>query len=256
MPNKAIARRLVLLAALFFAAPHSFAEKSVDTLISSAAKLTDNAEASQQRIDKLSDATRELFGEFQLESRRLEDLQVYNAQLSRQIENQEAKKLEIEQSLKDIAILERQIAPLLLRMIKGLEQFIELDIPFLLEERKERIAFLYSAMERADVSMSEKIRQLIEAFSIEQEFGNTIETYKGTLSFGEPKEVEFLRIGRVALIYQTLDGKYVGAWNSHTKSFDPLDDIYRRDIRKGLKMAKKQIAPDLLKLPFISAAME
>ncbi len=225
---------------------------SVDTMIKNASELTENARRSQQRINAMDDATRELYGEFQLENRRLEDLKVYNAQMRRQIKNQQAKIQEIQKTLKDISIIERQIAPTLARMIYGLEQFIELDVPFLLEERRKRVARLKDILERADVTMSEKIRQLAEAYQIEQDYSNTIETYKGQLNFGEEtKEVEFLRIGRIGLIYQTLDGKAIGAWNNKTKAFEPVDKVYRRDIRKGLKMAKKQVAPDLLKLPML-----
>lgn len=227
---------------------------NVDRLIDNAANLHERAKASQARIDQMSDSARELFARFQIENNRVEDLIVYNTQLQKQIDQQQRKTQEIEQTLQEIAVVERQIAPLLLRMIRGLEQFIELDIPFLLDERRERIQSLYAMMDRADVTIAEKFRQVIEAYGIEQTFGNTIETYHDTLQFDQPREVEMLRIGRVALIYQTLDGSAVGAWHAEKQAFVPIDNLYRREIRKGLKMAKKQLAPDLLKLPILSPA--
>ena len=59
----------------------------------------------------------------------------------------------------------------------------------------------------------------------------------------------FLRFGRIALVYQTLDGMEAGVWNQTTKNWDPLDASYRTAIRQGLRIARKQAAPDLIRLP-------
>ena len=223
---------------------------AVDTLVKKAAQNNSLAKSSQNKIDKLSDESRQLFSNFQLESKRIEDLNIYNLQLKKQIYAQNVKIIELSQSLKDITLIERQISPLLLRMIQSLEQFINLDLPFLLEERQERIQFLRSAMERADVSSAEKFRQVLEAFNIENEYGSTIESYKGSVILGEKsQEVDFLRVGRVALLFQTLDGNRQGVWNQKQHQWEELDDRYRRDVRIGLKMAKKQTAPNLIKIP-------
>lgn len=223
---------------------------AVDKLVEKAARNNSLAKASQQKIDTLSDDARQLFSNFQLESKRIEDLNIYNLQLKKQIYAQNVKIIELSQSLKDITLIERQISPLLLRMIQGLEQFIALDMPFLLEERRERIQFLRNAMERADVSSAEKFRQVLEAYNIENEYGSTIESYKGSVKLGErSQEVDFLRVGRVGLLFQTLDGKRQGLWNPKQQQWEELDDRYRRDIRLGLKMAQKQTAPNLIKIP-------
>jgi len=223
---------------------------AVDSLVNKASQNNSIAKSSQLKIDKLSDDSRQLFSNFQLESKRIEDLNIYNLQLKKQIYAQNVKIIELSQSLKDITLIERQISPLLLRMIQGLEQFIDLDLPFLLEERRERIQFLRSAMERADVSSAEKFRQVLEAFNIENEYGSTIESYKGSVILGEKsQEVDFLRVGRIALLFQTLDGNRQGVWNQKQQQWEELDDRYRRDIRVGLKMAKKQTAPNLIKIP-------
>lgn len=225
---------------------------SVDRLIKKGEQVHQQAVQSQRRINKISDQTRTLFGQFQLENKRLEDLNIYNAQLQNQIERQQAKIAEITETLENISVMDRQIAPLLLRMIRGLDQFIQLDLPFLLEERQERVARLRDMMNRADVSIAEKFRQVFEAYSIELEFGNTIEAYRGTLPVSQ-QDVEFLRIGRIGLLYQSLDGKSIGAWDRETQQWVELDSRFRRDIRKGLKMAKKQIAPDIIKVPLNAA---
>ncbi|MCG8312216.1 MAG: DUF3450 domain-containing protein [Pseudomonadales bacterium] len=251
---------MLLLSCTFLIAPllttmNSYAEKSVssvDKLIKSGERTHQQAVKSQQKINSISDDTRSLYAKFQLENKRLEDLNIYNTQMRNQMRRQAAKIKEIQATLKDISVTERQISPLLLRMIRGLEQFIQLDIPFLLDERSSRVINLRSMMNRADVTIAEKFRQVFEAYAIELEYGNSIETYRGTLP-GTQKDVEFLRIGRIGLLYQSLDGKEIGSWDPETKQWVEIDNRYRRDVRKGLRMAKKQISPDMVKLPIQTA---
>jgi hypothetical protein len=94
----------------------------------------------------------------------------------------------------------------------------------------------------------------MEAYQIENEFGRTIEAYRGELGKErEKRTVDFLRIGRVALLYQTLDATETYVWNQEGKTWVDLGDDYRSPVRQGLRMARKQIAPDLLLVP-VSAA--
>jgi hypothetical protein len=140
--------------------------------------------------------------------------------------------------------------PLMDRMIAGLEQFVALDVPFLEEERKNRVQNLQSLLERQDVSVAEKFRRVMEAYQIENEYGRTIENYKGSLEIGGlVREVDFLRIGRVTLVYQTTDGQSQGVWDQGSGQWVALGSEYRNRIRQGLRVARRQIAPELLLLP-------
>jgi hypothetical protein len=90
----------------------------------------------------------------------------------------------------------------------------------------------------------------MEAYQIENEYGRTIEAYRSTLERGDREvTVDFLRVGRIALVYQTLDEADAGAWDQETRSWVPLDSSYRSAIRQGLRIARKQAAPDLIRLP-------
>ena len=61
-------------------------------------------------------------------------------------------------------------------------------------------------------------------------------------------ELDFLRIGRIALMYQSVDGKISGVWNQNTQSWDDASG-QRNQIKLGLSIAKKQVPPDLVILP-------
>jgi hypothetical protein len=135
-------------------------------------------------------------------------------------------------------------------MVDGLEQFIELDIPFEAEARARGVVELRSIVERADVTDAEKFRRVLEAWQIENEYGNTYGTYQGQLDIdGTTREVEFLRVGRAVLLYQTPDLEFTGAWDQRTRGWVTLGSQHRNSVRQGLRMARQQLAPDLLLLP-------
>ena len=134
-------------------------------------------------------------------------------------------------------------------MLDTLEQFVDLDVPFLLEERKQRVAMLEAMMPRADVTLSEKYRRILEAYQIELDYGRTLEAYEADLGEGEgARTVRFLRVGRVALLYQTMDGEETGYWDAESRSW-LVDDDYRHAFQEGVTVAKKLRAPEMLRVP-------
>ena len=166
------------------------------------------------------------------------------------IASQEAELASLEDQLARVQGVGRSVTPLMLLMIDGIETFVALDVPFLIEERTERMVELRKLMTRADVTNAEKYRQIMEAYQIENEYGRTIESYRGAVELGDRETtVDFLRFGRISLVYQSLDQADSGVWNQETRSWDRLDSSYRSAIRQGLRIARKQAAPDLIRLP-------
>ena len=205
---------------------------------------------SQKKIDRVSGQTRKALDEFRRVSRETDNLITYNGHLRKMLRSQQEEKESIERQLVEIETTKHEIVPLILRMLESIETFVELDFPFLPEERHKRIENLKAMMLRADVSNAEKYRRILEAYQIENDYGQTIEAYRADLKAnGTPKTVNFLRLGRVALYYQTLDGNETGNWNRVKKRWQLLPDKYKKPIRNGLRIARKEKAPDLLILP-------
>ena len=67
---------------------------------------------------------------------------------------------------------------------------------------------------RVYVAPSEKFRRVMEAYQIEMDYGRTLEAYSGLHTVdGQERDVDFLRVGRTAFIFQTRDGSSLGIWN-------------------------------------------
>lgn len=224
---------------------------TLDSVLAVGEAKNDAARKSQARIDRLADETRDLLNDYKTVNKQIDGLKVYNARLQRQIDNQMKRVGEIDQSISQVTIIQRQMTPLVIRMIDGLEQFVELDVPFEKDERMERVEFLRSNIDRADVSVAEKFRGVLEAYNIELQYGRGIDTYRGTIDMnGTSRDVDFLRVGRIALLYQTTDGAMSGAWDSSSNAWVDLPaGEYEAAIRKGIRIAKKQATIELLNMP-------
>lgn len=219
-------------------------------VVDEAAKINESAAQSQATINGITDQIESKLQQYKTLMKEIEGLEVYNTQLTKQIDSQHQEMADLNDAIDEVSVVERQITPLMIRMIDGMEQFIALDVPFLAKERANRVADLKAMMDRADVAASEKFRRVMEAYQVEMEYGRTMEAYSGIHTInGNERDVEFLRLGRTALIYQTRDASMQGVWNKQTRQWEALDSSYRTQITKGLRMAKKQLAPDLLMLP-------
>ncbi len=209
------------------------------------------ARKSQQKIDRLADETRDLLTDYKTVMKQVDGLVVYNERLQRQVDNQVVRLGEIDEAISQTTVIQRQMTPLVIRMIDGLEKFVELDVPFHMDERQQRLAFLRSNLDRSDVSVAEKFRQVLEAYKIENEYGRKIDAYKGSVEIdGVERDVNFFRVGRVALLYQTTDTEMSGAWDQANRTWVPLErGEYRNAIMKGLRIARKEASIDLLNLP-------
>lgn len=224
--------------------------QGVDRLIEAEGIRIQQAQASQDQIDEIVNETRTLAEEYRAVLKEVEGLRVYNTLLDRQIADQETELSNLRTSIDQVQVIERQILPLLTRMVDGLELFVDLDVPFLIEERTARVDNNRDLLERADVTAAEKFRVVMEAWQIENDYARTISTYTDELELdGVTREVDVLQIGRVALIYQTPDGAQSGAWDQRTQQWVPVGNEYRNAIRQGISLALNQLAPTLLLLP-------
>lgn len=229
-------------------------EMTNDNVVKDTIKLStesiENSGLTQEQIVKLDEQTRILLADYQSTSKAYDSLKLYNDQVQKIINSQIDEIENIILKIDELDQTNQRIVPFMLRMIDGLENFIQLDIPFLMNERKSRVETLKSTMDRGDISTSEKFRLIIEAYKTELEYGRTIESYRDNIVIdGVETSADFLRIGRIALTYLTVDGSKGGYWDTNLSSWEKASSSIKRSTADALKVASKQAPPALIKIP-------
>jgi len=229
------------------------ASQTVGGLIRAEEARITQAQAQQDEIDGIVATTRSRFDQYQGLLREIEGLEVYNNLLQAQIDDQNETLDTLRTSIDQVSVIERQMLPLMTRMIDSLELFIEEDLPFLLDERRERVVFLKALVNRSDVSAAEQFRQVMDAWQREmRDYGSNSEVYVDEITVGDiVREVEVLRVGRITLVYLTPDGNQSGAWDHVAREWVQLDSVYNNEIRAGIN-AVRSGAPALFTVPVAS----
>jgi cell division protein FtsB len=214
------------------------------------ADTNNSASASQKKIDDLARESRNLVEEY----RKLLDGSEYQAAYTRELEEleqvQQQQLAGLREQIVQARLTGQRIVPLMRSMADSLEKFVVLDLPFHQEERVAAVLDLKQRLRAPDISVSAKFRILLEAFQLEQDYGGNIESWRGLLQLeGEEFSVEYLRVGRVALYYQSLDGSSSGYWDRDQQAWVPLEERYNRGLAQALRVAQNISAPQLLNLP-------
>jgi hypothetical protein len=227
---------------------------TVDQVLQADQRRLQLAQESQERINQVVEGTRSLGDQYRAINKEIDGLRVYNRLMTAQTNGQKATLEDISISVDQVDVINRQIFPLMERMIDALEQSIALDIPFLMDERNKRMSDLKAIMERSDVSVAEKFRKVMEAYQIENDYGSSNEYYVQELEIdGVNREYNMLRIGRIGLYFQSDDTSVTGWWNAETGAFEVTGNEHRNEVRKGLRVARQLIAPELVLLPVPAA---
>lgn len=241
---------LVLVLMLALTLPGMAVAETYEDAVELQSQTDEDARAHQQRIEALSDEATRMLEEYRLASQRQRRLKAYNQQLERLIESQEEEADSLRTQIEDVQLIERDIIPHMLDLLADLAWFVEQDLPFLPDERSERLQELRRMLDRADVSSAEKYRRLMEAYQIEAEYGRTLEAWRGTLGEGdERRTVEFLRVGRLILLYRSLDGSELARWDSAAGEWRSLSSRYHEAVDSAFRVARRQAPPELLVLP-------
>lgn len=225
------------------------AASSEQTLNKSDAVISNNAKksaASQRKINTLDDARNQRFDEYRTIKAEIDQLDVYNQQMSAIVASQQQDLASLDTQISEIETTERGVLPLMQRMIATLDDFTAQDTPFLKNERATRIAKLKALMSSADSTVSEKFRRVLEAYQIEVDYGRNVEAYRAKEN---DTTFDFLRIGRLALYKFSNDGRQAWLWQPNTQQWSALESEHLRDLKKALKVAQKVLAPQLMIVP-------
>lgn len=243
-------RLAVVACGLCLFAGSAAGDQRVNEMLALQQSATADDKQAQAEVDALADETQEAVSEYRVRLQELDRARRYNDNLQRVIDDQESEKASLNRQINEFGDLERGIVPLLMDMVEDLDRFVSLDVPFLPDMRSRVLTSLRDLMDRSDVSIAEKYRRVMGFYQGEAAMGRNMESYPGELEIGGVnRKVEFLRVGRVLLAYQTPDREETGYWDTRTQEWRSLDDSYRSPITQGIRMARRLAPPDILTLP-------
>ena len=206
---------------------------------------------------------------------------------------QEAKIASLEAQIAGTPDLKAGVQPMLDKMIVAIEAEMSADVPFKQGERFERFNKAAGVVADAAAVPAEKMRLALGLYSVEVGYGQSMEAYGGAhpipdkagkrmaacvedaksnacgLNKKQLNEIErgapvdelttpvmdgdYLRYGRVALVYMTHDASASFRYDPPSKKWEELSSAKTLEVRRAIRIAKGEAAPGVVTAPVFVA---
>jgi len=224
--------------------------------------------------------------------------QIANAKLSLAqkeafVAHQEAEMASLKAQIAGTDDLKAGVQPMLDKMIAAIETEMSADVPFKQGERFERFNDAAGVISDAAAIPAEKMRKALNLYSVEVNYGQTMEAYAGNHPIAEKsgkrmtacledaksnacglnkkqlKEIDrgapvdeltipvmdgdYLRYGRLALVYMTHDASESYRYDPASKTWDEFSAAKTLEVRRAIRIAKGEAAPGVVTAPVFIA---
>ncbi|WP_051202065.1 DUF3450 family protein [Ferrimonas senticii] len=171
------------------------------------------------------------------------------AKLERQVAEQQAQVSQLSTDIANIDAIRQHLDPNLEIWYAELERFVEADLPFAKEERARRLSFLRQALDDVNLNQAERFSRLLEALRIEIEQGYGSHSEQALIELaGEQRQMQLLRIGRLAWFAQSADGQHSGYFDRSNNQWQPLGSEHNAAISSAIAISQNQQAAALVPL--------
>ena len=257
MKNVLTPARGAILATLVVGFTAPAVAQGLDRAIATGEQATRRAEQVQQQINQLDDERSDMVGEFRTLLQRKTAAELYARQQEAAVESQEREIASLTDQLSRVDEITSQTVPMLETLIDDLDAFVDADLPFRLEERKDRIARLREYLVDPNVSVTERYRQIMDAYTAEMEVGRKTDTWKETISVDDKEvTVDMVLFGRVALVYMDPTGRYAKRYDRETSSWVDLESKYKAEIEKAIRIIQGKRTQDVMYVPATKLAVQ
>ena len=204
----------------------------------------------QKRVDAWERQRQEMISRLQNLKMQEDLLRYRQKKLQLYITERQSKIAELKKGIAEQQVIARELEPFLDQTLARARTSYEQGLPFLSVERQQRFDELESFLSSYEASLAEKLRRVLEMLQIEAQYGHQVEAYERVLELsGVETTVNVLRLGSIGLYYLTLDGRNAGWYNPEKGKWEILPGRFLEPIKEGLRMAMKQRAIDLVRLP-------
>jgi regulator of replication initiation timing len=252
--NKKSLMATAMVGALTLAGSNIATADALTNLQKVEAKIFKQSAKSQNKINSIYEQTQDLLAEYRNTVDEADVLRGYNDHVQRMVNDQKANVVSLQRQIDSIDEFKQGVVPLMYKMIDTLESFIKLDVPMNIARRVSRVTNLRDVMDDSNVTTSEQFRLVLEAYEIESGYGTIFDAYQGEIDLGgRTLTADFVHMGRIAFVAQSLDAKHSWLWNNETRAWEELGDEYLKSVTDAIRMARKQLPMDLAKLPVFAA---
>jgi len=205
--------------------------------------------ASQQRVEQADDDADSMARDYRAILQQTDNMKLFFDQQSIYLEGQKGDIESLTEQLGSVEIVKRGMVPMMLRMAAEIEDSIKADMPFKLRERRERMERMKAVLGDPTVTPTEQYRQVLAAYKNEVAYGAAIESYEGAHPTRSGVKVDYLMIGRLALIYMTKDEADLGAYDLASKTWKPIDTKQALGVRQAIRIANGEAAAQIVFAP-------
>ncbi|MDV7103793.1 DUF3450 domain-containing protein [Vibrio sp. TH_r3] len=209
-----------------------------------------NAQKNQIVIDERAEHSAQLQFEIDALKAEIKGLETYQTHLNNLLDNQNQEMSSIDRQLTDITETRQSIVPLMYEMLAGLGQLIQQGMPIQFDVRQARLNSLSELMVQANVSDAEKFRRILEAYQIELDYVQKLDSYVSNIEIeGVMREVEQLYLGHVSFIARSLDKQKYWLWVDQKQQWIALEEPVFSQLDDAFLLANKRVSPSILTLP-------
>ena len=193
------------------------------------------------------------------------------------VAQQKEKIKSLENQLNGLDEWKASIEPMLGKMTTSIANQVKSDYPFEMDRRGPRIAALQNTIADSATSVGDKYRKALNVYKLEVNYGQSMEAKKGnhpinpTIRVGDEKwekedngkikldkngnkieifDGSYLRYGRLAYVYLQADSSEALRYDLQKKEWVKIPKSKIADIRRAVKMASGEAAPNVVKVPF------
>mgnify|MGYP006303393343 CR=1 FL=1 len=238
------------LLACFFLSLSSGPAGAIDDLQQQNRQIINKEIAVQIDVDKWSAEKQALVSELLDQKTQLDWNRFQNKKYQQYLAHKQQNIADLKHQKEVMGKLRMELEPFLDSSIENLTAMIAADLPFLADERQERLTFVSQSLADPDLKLSEKLRRLLEAVQVEADYGNNVEVTEEKLNLeSEESIVQVLRLGRIGLFYLTLDNKNVGRWDRQQQRWAPIATDYAPVIQTTISVVQQKRVAELVDLP-------
>jgi len=143
------------------------------------------------------------------------------------------------------------LSPFLEVLYLDLENHVRNDLPFAVQERNRRLAFIRSSLDDPTARLSDKFGRILDAIQVECKYGYSVEVTQEVVEDVDsgPGQVSCFRLGRLGLFRVLAGNSRIQRYRKESKTWQTISNADASEFKKAMEIARKKRVTAVVKLP-------